>query len=322
MAPFLSTGSETRIRGLAVAVLVALPCVTVAVSSAAGRTTPAGEVADISIYLPSPTNANNELSLEVFPAEGVAVARTTYGSRFEPTSGAYYAAAIPAAPFDGSLDLNFPGLGQVVGTVTPTEVRGETAEAKLCEENYPSESATFKGRIAFHGAGDPRRWKAKKAEASIDPSCGARLERRNGPSSLFHHLGGFGPDFSGDFIRLSAEGETKKRRTQFVAVGDSRGDRPLQLLAFDTEWLPGEIAIQRWVKRYASFEKVMHFAQEDDEPSRVTVAPPAPFSGRATYLKRTGKLTGSLAAHFPGLKVRLARPPAKVIFEDEEAGSW
>jgi hypothetical protein len=321
MTPFLRAGSKTRMPGLSVAALLALLCVTVVVSSAAGKTAPSGEVADVSIYLPSPTNPKNELSLEVFPAEGVAVARTSYGSRFEPTSGAYYAAAIPAAPFDGSLDLNFLGLGQVVGTVTPTEVRGETAEAMLCEESYPSESATFKGRIAFHGAGDPRRWKAKKAEASIDPSCGARLERRNGPSSLFHHLGGFGPNFSGDFIGLFANGETKKRRTQFVAVGDSRGNRSLQLLAFDEEWLPGEIATQRWVKRYASFDKVMDFAQDDDEPSRVTVAPPAPFSGRATYLKRTGKVTGSLGVHFPGLKVRLARPPAEAIFEDEEPGS-
>ncbi|MFT3863880.1 MAG: hypothetical protein QM729_06380 [Solirubrobacterales bacterium] len=251
----------------------------------------------------------------------MAIARTYYGGHFEPTSGVYYATAIPAAPFDGSLDLDFPGLGQVVGTVTPTGIRGKAAEAKLCEENYPSESATFEGRIAFHGAGDPRRWRAKKVEASIVPDCGARLERRNGPASLFHHLGGFGPSFSGDFIRFFAKAETRKRRVEFVAVGDRSEDQGT-LIAIDTEWVHGKIATQRWVKRFPkSFEGTVHFAQDDDEPSRVTVTPPAPFFGRATYLRRTGKLTGSLGIHFPGLTVRLARPPAEVIFEDEEPAS-
>jgi hypothetical protein len=306
---------------LTIAIFVVLLCVTVAQSSAAGRPGSLGEVEDVSIYVRSHTNPQNALSLEIFPAEGVAVARTYYGPHFEPESGASYSVAIPVAPFDGSLDLDFPGLGEVTGEVTSTETRGAAAEASFCEQRYPSESATFEGQIAFHGAGDPRRWEAETAEASIDPSCGARLERRNGRSSLFHHLDGFGPGFSGDFIRLFANGETQKRRTQFAAVGDSRGNRSLQLLAFDEEWLPGEIATQRWVKAYASFEKVMHFAQDDDEPSRVTVTPPAPFSGRATYLKRTGKVTGSLAVRFPGLKVRLARPPAEAIFEDEEPGS-
>jgi hypothetical protein len=206
--------------------------------------------------------------------------------------------------------------------VTPTETRGAAAETSLCEQRYPSESATFEGQIAFHGAGDPRRWRTRRAEASIVPGCGARLERRNGPASLFHHLDGFGPSFSGDFIRLFANGETRRRRTQFVAVGDLSGNHSLTLLAIATEWLHGEIATQRWVKRYAdSFEKVVHFAQDDDEPSRITVTPPAPFFGRGTYLRRTSRVTGSLGVHFPGLKVRLARPPAEAIFEDEEPGS-
>lgn len=304
-----------------IAALLALLCVGVAPSSAAAGTASSGEVENVSVYLPSPTNHRNVLSLEIFPAEGVAVARTYYGGRFEPTSGASYSVAIPAvAPFAGSLDLHFPGLGEVAGTVTPTETRGAAAETKLCEQRYPSESATFEGRIAFHGAGDPRRWRAQRAEASIVPGCGRRLERRNGPASLFHHLDGFGPSFSGDFIRLFANGETRTRRTQFAAVGDRYEDHGT-LIAIDTEWVNGEIATQRWVKRFSkSFEATVHFAQDDDEPSRVTVTPPAPFFGRGTYLRRTGKLTGSLGVHFPGLKVRLAHPPAEAIFEDEELG--
>jgi hypothetical protein len=309
-----------RMARLVVAALLALLCVSVATSSAAGGTASSGEVEKVTLYLHAPTNPRKALSLEIFPAEGVAVARTYFGRYLEPGSGASYSVAIPAAPFDGSLDLDFPGLGKVVGTVTPTEIRGAAAETSFCEQRYPSESATFEGQVAFHGAGDPRRWRTKKVEASIVPACGARLERGNGYASLFHHLDGFGPTFSSDFVRLFANGETQRRRTQFVAVGDSKGNRSLQLLAFDEEWLPGEIATQRWVKRYASFENVMHLAKDDAEPSRVTVAPPAPFSGRATYLKRTGKVTGSLGVHFPGVNVRLARPPAEAIFEDEERG--
>jgi len=275
----------------------------------------------VSIYLPSPTNPRNALSLEIFPAEGVAVARIFYGGHLEPDSGANYSIAIPPAAFDGVLDVDFPGLGEVSGEVTPTETRGAAAEAGFCEQRYPSESATFEGQIAFHGAGDPRRWRVKEVEASIVPSCGARLEQRNGPASLFHHLGGFGPSFSGDFIRLFAHRETRARRVEFVAVGDRIENRGT-LIAIATEWVNGEIATQRWVRRVPkSFEGTVHFAQDDDEPSRVTVTPPAPFFGRAVYLRRTGKFTGTLGVHFPGLKVRLAHPPAEAIFEDEEPGS-
>jgi hypothetical protein len=309
-----------KMARLGITALLALLSVTIGASSAAGGTATSGEVEKVTLYLHAPAFPRKVLSLEIFPAEGVAVARTYYGRYIEPGSGASYSLAIPAAPFDGSLDLDFPGLGKVVGRVTSSETRGAAAEARFCEQRYPSESATFEGQVSFHGAGDPRHWRTKKVEASIVPACGARLERRNGPSSLFHHLDGFGPTFSNDFIRLFANGETKKRRTQFVAVGDSGGNRSLQLLAFDEEWLPGEIATQRWVKRYASFKNVMHFANDDAEPSRVTVTPPAPFTGRATYLRRTGKVNGSLRVHFPGLNVRLARPPAEAIFEDEEPG--
>jgi hypothetical protein len=308
-------------RYFAIAALFALLSVTIAAVSAAGRTPSLGEVENVSIYLRSSTNPRDMLSLEIFPVEGVAVARTSYGSRLEPDSGASYSVAIPAAPFDGSLDLDIPGLGEVAGTVTPTEARGAAAESRFCEQRYPSEPATFEGQIAFHGAGDSRRWRTKKAEASIVPGCGARLEQRNGPASLFHHLGGFGPSFSGDSIRFFANGETRTRRVEFVAVGD-RIENHGTLIAIDTEWVHGKIATQRWVKRLTtSFEGTVHFGQDDDEPSWLTITPPAPFFGRATYLRRTGKLTGSLGVHFPGLKARLARPPAEVIFEDEEPGS-
>src|ERR1700679_3361606 len=134
---------------LTIAILVVLLCVTVAQSSAAGRPEPLGEVEDVSIYVRSPTNPRNALSLEIFPAEGVAVARTYYGPHFEPESGASYSVAIPVAPFDGSLDLDFPGLGEVTGEVTSTKTRGAAAEASFCEQRYPSESATFEGQIAF-----------------------------------------------------------------------------------------------------------------------------------------------------------------------------
>jgi hypothetical protein len=310
-----------RSARLAVAVLFALLCVAFAAATAAGGAEPASDVYEVSIYLHSSTNPNNILSLEIFPAEGVAVAKTFYGREVADESGATYSMAITPARFDESLDLRFPGLGEVVGTVTPNKVRGPVAVAKLCEHPYGFENATFEGRIAFHGAGDPRRWRATAEEAAIVPACGVHLERHNGPASLFHHIGE-GPGFGGAFVNFFANTESKTRQTQFAAVGDLRDGDPATLLAYDTEWLHDEIATQRWVKRYASsFAKVLHFPRKDTDPSRITVTPPAPFYGRGTYLKRTGKLTGSLGVHFPGLKVRLAQPPAEVIFEDEERGT-
>ena len=311
-----------RTARLAIAVLLLLLCAALAASAAAGGAEPASDVYEVSIYLHSSTNPNDILSLEIFPAEGVAVAKTFYGREVKDESGVTYSMAIPAAPFDGSLDLRFPGLGEVVGTVTPNKVRGPAAVAKLCEHPYGYENATFEGRIAFHGAGDPRRWRADGVEeAAIVPACGVHLERHNGPASLFHHIGE-GPGFGGAFVNFFANTESKTRQTQFAAVGDLRDGDPATLLAYDTEWLRGEIATQRWVKSYASsFANVLHFPRKDTDPSRITVTPPAPFFGRGIYLKRTGKLTGSLGVHFPGLNVRLAHPPAEVIFEDEERGT-
>ncbi|HEX3360185.1 MAG TPA: hypothetical protein VHS74_04245 [Solirubrobacterales bacterium] len=125
----------------------------------------------MNIYFPSPTNHRNVLELHLFPAKGVAVVATYEGE----TNGGYarsvaYAMAIPSAPLDGSLDLNFPGLGSIVGTVTPDVPQTSAARAKVCRSNYPSEGAMFEGHLDFRGAGAPggtgdgrqpkRRWKS------------------------------------------------------------------------------------------------------------------------------------------------------------------
>ena len=80
---------------------------------------PEGAAREVSIYIPSPTDHRRILELRLYPAKGVAVVDTYLSaSGTKPARGVAYAIAIPPAPFYGSLDLNFPGLGEFVGTVT------------------------------------------------------------------------------------------------------------------------------------------------------------------------------------------------------------
>jgi hypothetical protein len=90
-----------------------------------------GEAKEVTIYLPSPTNHSYVLELHLFPPKGVAVVDTYQRVGYESLRGVAYAIAIPTVPFDGSIELSFPGLGSVVGTVTPKEPQTSSARAKL-----------------------------------------------------------------------------------------------------------------------------------------------------------------------------------------------
>jgi hypothetical protein len=96
----------------------------------AASVAPEGEAKEVTIYLPSPTNHRFDLELRLFPAEGVAVVDTYQRVGYEALRGVAYAIAIPPVPFSGSIDLSFPGLGSVVGTVTPYAPQTSAARAK------------------------------------------------------------------------------------------------------------------------------------------------------------------------------------------------
>jgi hypothetical protein len=209
----------------AVVVLVALVLVgAIAPSASAAGAPPDGEAKEANLLFPSPTNYRNVLALHLFPAKGVAVVETYEGSRNGGFEGAVsYAIAIPPAPLDGSLDLSFPGLGSIVGTVTPDKPWTSAARAKLCRSDYPTEGATFEGQLDFRGAGGYGRWHATKSLVEVVLACGTEPEKENGSHALFVHVIEPGPVLNGPApIRLFAQGEVRHRVIEFIAW------RPLQ----------------------------------------------------------------------------------------------
>jgi hypothetical protein len=310
------------IRSLrAVILLVALVLVgAIAPRAGAASVAPEGEAREVSIYLPSPTNHRFELDLHLFPAQGIAVVDTYQRVGAESLRGVAYAIAIPPAPFSGSLDLNFPGLGEVVGTVTPELPREAAAEAKLCKRSYPSEAARFDGRLAFRGAGGYASWRDTKSQAGILLACGAEQRRENGARYLFGHVSESGLVLSGSApIQFVAKGEVRHRYVEFVAFADRPSDR-VEFAAVDREWIHGDVATERWTKDApVSLTKTVTFGSGSTKPALVTFTPSAPyFYGEGTYRRSTGKLAGSIGARFLGLKLHLTPSPIGATLFDEE----
>jgi hypothetical protein len=106
---------------------------------------PPPRVGEISVYVFTPNDPERHaLELHVFPERGVAVLKTLMSDE----RGINYAIAIPKRPFEGSLDLNFPRLGKIVGKVFVAP--GQEA----CGENG-------------------EQWSARKAYAALRDTCQA-----------------------------------------------------------------------------------------------------------------------------------------------------
>jgi hypothetical protein len=288
---------------------------------------PDGEAKEVRIIVPSPTDHHNVLELHLFPAKGVAAVATYEGStNGGPERSVSYAIAIPSAPFDDSLDLKFPGLGSVVGTVTPDAPQTSAGWAKLCRVSYPSEGATFEGHLDFRGAGGYGKWQATEAPVEVVLACGAKPKKENGSRALFGHVSELGPVLNGPApIRLFAQGEVRHRVIEFIVWAGR--DSNSEFLGIDREWLRGGVAIERWVKKAAALRKETLTLGPDSAgpaasavPVSATFTPPAPFFGKATYRRSTGKLTGSLGVNFLGLKLHLAPSPLTATLADEDLG--
>jgi hypothetical protein len=310
------------IRSLrAVIVLVALVLVgAIAPRAGAASVAPEGEAREVSIYLPSPTNHRFELELHLFPAKGVAVVDTYQRVGAESLRGVAYAIAIPPAPFSGSLNLKFPGLGEFVGTVTSEPPREAEAETKLCKSNYPSEAARFEGHLSFRGAGGYSNWQATEAQTVIVLACGAEAKKKNDAPALFGHVSESGLVLSGPApIQFYARGEVRHRYLEFVAFAGHSSDT-VEFAAVDREWLHGDVATERWAKEDpVSLKKTVTFGSETTKPPSLTFNPPAPFFfGKGTYRRSTGKLAGSIGARFLGLKLHLTPSPIGASLFDEE----
>jgi hypothetical protein len=285
----------------------------------AGNTAPAerepeARVGKVSIYLSPPHDRTHHLlELRVFPLRGVAVVRTEPNALSQ-KSGIVYATAIPRKTFHGSLDVTFPHLGRIVGKVTAAP--GQEA----CGTAY-AEGATFRGRIEFRGVGGPERWSARSAEAILQATC-QPYEPPHGEGGvlLTNAVAREGPGYFGpDSVTFFARSSTQRRYLDFLTVVHDFGGATF--LATDVEWLPGRVAVKRWINR--SIGKARHTVKVEREPRLppgATFDPPRPFFGTGTFDPETQELTGSLGVRFPGLRLPLARPPMEGSLTIEEPG--
>jgi hypothetical protein len=271
---------------------------------------PPPRVGEISVYVFTPNDPERHaLELHVFPEQGVAVLKTLMSDE----RGINYAIAIPKRQFEGSLDLDFPHLGRIVGNVVVAP--GQEA----CGEDG-GEDANFRGQLSFRGVGSHERWSATKAYAALRDTCQViEPPRGKGDVLLTNAVAREGPGFSGpDFIAFFARSFTRRRYLEFVAVSRDLGG-PATFLATDVEFLPGRVAAERWIDRFGvEADRTLSVEGEAQMPSGATFMPPAPFFGKGVYDPRTKKLTGSLGVRFPGLTLRLAHPPMEGSLTDEE----
>jgi hypothetical protein len=263
------------------------------------------------------------LDLIVYPLRGLATVNTVIEDAHDPElgRGVAYAVAIPARPFEGSLDVTVPGLGEFVGTVS-TEGGGSEAAKKCRSGGRPEEFGTFTGQIDFHGAGGYESWSATRAEVGVTRHCTPHVAEPVTPEDVFGAAEELGPVLDGPApFRFFAH--SRDRALEFIAWGTPYRDEGIvQFAALDREWLPGEVAVQRWVNRTgASLSATVAIGPGGDHPASVTFRPPHPFFGTGHYIRGTHTLTGYLGANFLGLRLHLTRHPLNTVLEDEEHGS-
>jgi hypothetical protein len=265
---------------------------------------------EVTIYLPTGRErSRHQLTIRLLPQRGIALVSTYEGE--EATEEAFredsYAIAIPRKPLAGSIDVHFPGLGEIVGSVVP-------------EGGSGSEGVTFDGKIRFRDAGRHEPWSASEAEVQIGPETRRLPRGKTRSAELFNVLAeNGGPVLPGPAsFRFFAHGPPGRRVVEFIAFGDDRPRSGGAFAAVDLEWLPGEVAARRVASRSTAFPSRIATDAVEGRPNKVVFKPPAPFFGSATYLERTGKLRGSLGVRFSGLSLRLAHPPLPATLEDED----
>ena len=299
-------------RRAAGTVLAALAILAATTAVAPAANPPAVET--VQLYLQKTVRGHEHvLALDLYPLKGMAVVDTVIESAggLEHGRGVAYAMAIPTTPFEGRLDLTFPGLGRFRGTVSPAGGGGSE-----CHDG--SFDATFRGHVGFRGSGGYESWRATRAEASVTRACNPRAPKAATPEALFQAVQEFGPGLSGGWFRFL--GRSRDHDVNFIAWSDAyRGEGSAQFVAFDREWLPGGVIAQRWVDRPGIPAKhTVEVGPGGDHPATVVFRPPAPFFGTGRYDRRSHTLTGSLGVNFLGRRVRLAHPPLIALLEDEE----
>jgi hypothetical protein len=309
----------SRVLAVAALVMSALVLAGVAPPSAAAAKTevrPAEETLTVILQHKRPGSLSyvgegtHVLYLEVYPLRGIAVARTESNNyEIENNESVAYAEQIPKGPFDGYLDLHFEGLGRFVGEFVPRETSLER-KVKGCDgRRRVSQAGELEGSIEFHGGGF-RKWTAPRALSFLNRSprlhCrpgAAKRERK--PKDLFGYVGGAPGSFSGWRYSLRARLRRSNRLTELAVFGYEREPPAVNFDAATFEWLPGAIAVGRFVNRSVRGGALLEVSHGGYHPDHATLRPPRPFSGVGTYTRATHRLTGTFSIGFPGLKLRV-----------------
>jgi hypothetical protein len=292
-----------RLAGVVLAALALLAAVLPAGAAAADR-----PVESVVVELESAKHPlHHGLLLRLWPLKGMATVETLPDlDDLKGGRGVTYALAFPPYSFEGSIDLSVPGLGEFVGAVAPKE-----------PEKCRSPRLThFEGRIKFRGAGGYGTWRATHAPATVTRSCAGLPEKASTTRDLEAIVSELGPRLPGPApVRFDAF--SRDRSLVFAMYGDAK--RGASFVGIDREWLPGEVAVERWVSRQrVPFARTVELGPGGKHPSRIAFRPPTPFFGVGHYSARSHRLTGSLGASFLGLRARLTSRPLVAVLEDEE----
>jgi hypothetical protein len=123
---------------------------------------PATEEVEIYVH-PRKSKFEHVLNVRLYPLEGVATVSTMRSDiKFEDDRVVNYAVAIPRGPFDGSVDVRVPGVGEVVGQVTTGEPERESVPKGCDGAAGTRESGSFEGRVHIKGARGLGHWNSNE----------------------------------------------------------------------------------------------------------------------------------------------------------------
>lgn len=278
-------------------------------SSPAGAAAVDRPVERVTVYVESAKHPlHHVLLLRIWPMKGMATVDTlpdVLGT--ENGRGVTYAVAIPPHRFEGSLDIKVPGLGEFVGTVARKGTR-KCGAGPLTH---------FDGHIEFRGAGGYGRWRTNHASSQVTVSCTRLVEKAATAKDLSAIVTELGPSLPGPSL-IHFYASSRDRALAFGMFGDSL--HGASFVGIDREWLPGEVAVERWVTRERlPFSRTVELGPGSKHPAHITFRPPKPFFGVGHYSAHSHRLTGTLGADFLGLRARLAPRPLIAGLEDEEA---
>jgi hypothetical protein len=265
-----------------------------------------------------------EAYVQLYPDRGFAKLFIRRG-QYEPPRGrsavVVLATEIPKAPLDGRIEVTFGSYGSLSGELVPA------GKPKLGEDHPgcrgprdETEYGHFAGTIDFHGVDGFLATHATRAEVfvrrSAELTCGkgkAKLLEENGypPDELFSYIYYPRSFFGWTEVLLYAPATDEKFATEFSLVKDQQ-NQTTKFRAVDYGRVEPGLDFALVAEAGTSKPDALRLSGPEEHPSQITVEPPYPFAGKATFFTRSGRFRGGLKATFPDhIRAPLARPSAE-----------